>query len=259
MNAEVDALVREEWRKAMYPHIQPATFNEWLDDLTVPGWDEVRAEIAAIGAILEALAARPAAPPVGEAERLVAGLEDMRHGRVQSLAEIDAALRAPAAGAPPDLVALVQEWQRTYRAYFNAPHPVVEARHKEYIAAFDLLLAWSPAPAPVAPPAETFKPPMGVCQWLDDTGDYTTECGRVWQFIDGDVALNDAKFCPFCGGKIQVVDDPPAVAGGDAPPECPECDGDGYTEIGPIGDNFAMYQEACRACRATGRRRQEGQ
>lgn len=71
------------------------------------------------------------------------------------------------------------------------------------------------APAPVAAPApETpapdampapFSPPMGVCQWLDDGGDYATECGHGWQFIDGDVTLNDAKFCLFCGGKIQVI------------------------------------------------------
>lgn len=114
------------------------------------------------------------------------------------------------------LVELVKEWQAA------SLDSLIVAGNPRVMRATAALLAWSPAPAPVAPPAETFKPPMGVCQWIDDTGDYTTECGHVWQFIDGDVALNDAKFCPFCGGKIQVVDDPPApaaVAGGDAPPE----------------------------------------
>lgn len=118
------------------------------------------------------------------------------------------------------LVELVKEWQAA------SQDSLIVAGNPRVMRATAALLAWSPAPAPVAPPAETFEPPMGVCQWLDEGSDYTTECGHGWQFIDGGVELNDAKFCPFCGGKIQVVDErpaPPAVAGGDAPFGCAEC------------------------------------
>jgi len=59
----------------------------------------------------------------------------------------------------------------------------------------------SPAPAP----EPHHDPPMGLCQWLDEGSDYTTECGHGWQFMDGGVEQNDAKFCPFCGGRITLV------------------------------------------------------
>lgn len=63
------------------------------------------------------------------------------------------------------------------------------------------------AAPPAAPPADlvAHDPPMGFCQWLDEGSDYTTECGHGWQFMDGGVEQNDAKFCLFCGGRITLV------------------------------------------------------
>ena len=60
------ALVREEWRKAVYPHHDAATFSQYLADTTAPGWDDVRVEVAAVERIAFMLVAYPlpAAPPV---------------------------------------------------------------------------------------------------------------------------------------------------------------------------------------------------
>ena len=41
------------------------------------------------------------------------------------------------------------------------------------------------------------------CVWKqDDEGGYATNCGKHYYFIEGNVAENNAKFCPFCGGSI---------------------------------------------------------
>ena len=41
------------------------------------------------------------------------------------------------------------------------------------------------------------------CYWFED-GDniYATECGHLWEFIDGNIRDNGAKYCPYCGGEI---------------------------------------------------------
>lgn len=49
--------------------------------------------------------------------------------------------------------------------------------------------------------AEAAKP---KCKWSPDDPYYGTSCGHEWQFIDGDVAENGVKFCPFCGGEIEL-------------------------------------------------------
>jgi hypothetical protein len=46
-----------------------------------------------------------------------------------------------------------------------------------------------------------------VCRWsLDaDLGCWRGACGVGWFFDDGDLAENDAHYCPRCGGKIEVT------------------------------------------------------
>lgn len=42
-----------------------------------------------------------------------------------------------------------------------------------------------------------------TCYWFED-GDniYATECGHLWEFIEGDIHDNCTKYCPYCGGEI---------------------------------------------------------
>ena len=44
----------------------------------------------------------------------------------------------------------------------------------------------------------------GECAWRQDeyTGAYHTACGHMWQFTEGDIADNDTRYCPYCGGLI---------------------------------------------------------
>lgn len=54
--------------------------------------------------------------------------------------------------------------------------------------------------------------PAFSCTWTyDEDGPWETGCGRAWEFIDGDVAENGVKYCPFCGGRIWE----PKAAGGE--------------------------------------------
>ena len=41
-----------------------------------------------------------------------------------------------------------------------------------------------------------------TCEWKLDDPYYESACGKVWQFIDGDLSENGVSYCPFCGGKI---------------------------------------------------------
>lgn len=43
------------------------------------------------------------------------------------------------------------------------------------------------------------------CLWTEDEahGYWATECGGVWVF-EGWVTNQIRKFCPFCGGKLQI-------------------------------------------------------
>jgi rRNA maturation endonuclease Nob1 len=43
------------------------------------------------------------------------------------------------------------------------------------------------------------------CQWAADCdGNFDTQCGQCFTFIDGGPEDNKARFCCFCGGKIRV-------------------------------------------------------
>lgn len=47
------------------------------------------------------------------------------------------------------------------------------------------------------------KPP---CVWTEDdewSGTYYTSCDGVWTLPDGNIAENEVKFCPRCGGEVQ--------------------------------------------------------
>jgi hypothetical protein len=44
-----------------------------------------------------------------------------------------------------------------------------------------------------------------TCHWTgysDCPDTWDTECGEVWQFMDGGPVDNDVEFCPYCGGVI---------------------------------------------------------
>ena len=51
---------------------------------------------------------------------------------------------------------------------------------------------------------------MKTCQWkiqepdIDDET-YEAGCGEVWVFLSGGPSDNGAKFCMFCGGRIEVM------------------------------------------------------
>ena len=43
------------------------------------------------------------------------------------------------------------------------------------------------------------------CRWEEDTdgwGNYDTECGNTWAFVDGGISENLVAYCPYCGGII---------------------------------------------------------
>lgn len=44
------------------------------------------------------------------------------------------------------------------------------------------------------------------CTWTeDDEGVWSTSCGELWQFTDGDPADNGAVWCMHCGKRIAAV------------------------------------------------------
>jgi hypothetical protein len=47
-----------------------------------------------------------------------------------------------------------------------------------------------------------------TCAWTQDEwdGSWDTACGNKHQFTDGSPRDNDHAFCPYCGGKLEVVD-----------------------------------------------------
>ena len=46
-----------------------------------------------------------------------------------------------------------------------------------------------------------------VCEWKPNEYEdvYTTKCGLMHSFIDGNVQENGYVFCPYCGKKIKVI------------------------------------------------------
>jgi hypothetical protein len=58
--AEGRTRLTEQWRQAVYPHVEAETFARYLADETAKGWDDVRVEVAALHAIVAAaLVLRP--------------------------------------------------------------------------------------------------------------------------------------------------------------------------------------------------------
>lgn len=49
------------------------------------------------------------------------------------------------------------------------------------------------------------------CQWsvmkpeYEMSGNYDTSCGNAQTFIDGGIAENNYKFCPYCGDEIESI------------------------------------------------------
>ena len=44
-----------------------------------------------------------------------------------------------------------------------------------------------------------------VCNWYQDDGDgiWATDCGGVFEIIEGSPSDNDMKFCPYCGKPLE--------------------------------------------------------
>ena len=48
----------------------------------------------------------------------------------------------------------------------------------------------------------------GNCHWVqpdyfDMPGVYSTSCGGMWSFTEGNREYNKLKFCPYCGGVVK--------------------------------------------------------
>lgn len=42
-----------------------------------------------------------------------------------------------------------------------------------------------------------------TCRWTeDDDGNWETECGNLYTFIDGGPGENGQKYCGYCGNKL---------------------------------------------------------
>ena len=45
-----------------------------------------------------------------------------------------------------------------------------------------------------------------TCEWVqDDEGNWGTSCGNLHAFIEDGPSENNHKFCPYCGGRLEVV------------------------------------------------------
>lgn len=46
------------------------------------------------------------------------------------------------------------------------------------------------------------------CDWEPDSEDsWSTACRKIFTFSDGGIAENGFEFCPFCGGRINVLNE----------------------------------------------------
>ena len=49
-------------------------------------------------------------------------------------------------------------------------------------------------------------PGAAICEWAqDDEGNWGTSCGNLHAFIDDGPVENNHKFCPYCGGRLEVA------------------------------------------------------
>jgi hypothetical protein len=47
---------------------------------------------------------------------------------------------------------------------------------------------------------------MRICRWKEDEdGLWNTDCGQIFETIDGTPAENKMVFCPFCGAHLEEV------------------------------------------------------
>lgn len=50
---------------------------------------------------------------------------------------------------------------------------------------------------------------FSTCRWeYDDDGYYKTSCGEAWCFPEGTPSENKLKFCPICGKKVIIAEEP---------------------------------------------------
>ncbi|KKN21679.1 hypothetical protein LCGC14_0923070 [marine sediment metagenome] len=48
-----------------------------------------------------------------------------------------------------------------------------------------------------------------ICAWSNENEDYNTwqtDCGNLWQIIDGTPKDNKMRFCPYCGRPIMELE-----------------------------------------------------
>lgn len=45
---------------------------------------------------------------------------------------------------------------------------------------------------------------MEKCTWIEDEGQWESECKESWVFNDGGPKENGCKFCMFCGKPLMV-------------------------------------------------------
>jgi hypothetical protein len=47
---------------------------------------------------------------------------------------------------------------------------------------------------------------MTDCKWVQDQeGTWNTDCGEAFEFIEGDPAENNTRFCCYCGKPLKAV------------------------------------------------------
>ena len=50
------------------------------------------------------------------------------------------------------------------------------------------------------------SPGAATCDWgQDDDGNWGASCGSLHAFIDDGPSENNHKFCPYCGGRLEVA------------------------------------------------------
>ena len=50
------------------------------------------------------------------------------------------------------------------------------------------------------------SPGAATCDWAqDDEGNWGTSCGNLHAFIEDGPSENNHKFCPYCGGRLEVT------------------------------------------------------
>ena len=46
-----------------------------------------------------------------------------------------------------------------------------------------------------------------ICEWKQDkNGVWETDCGNMFEIIDGTPSDNDLKFCPYCGKNLIQIE-----------------------------------------------------